>query len=91
MGLLGFGGPNQNRQWMLEGSVAVLLSRHLALGAEYRQKPDNLGLVEDDWRDVFVAWFPGKHVSVTAAYVDLGSIAGIDNQDGWYLSVMGYF
>lgn len=91
MGLLGFGGPNHSRRVQLEGSVAVLFDRHLAVGVEYRQKPDNLNLREDDWRDLFVAWFPNKHISLTAAYVDLGSIATIDNQNGWYLSLMGYY
>jgi hypothetical protein len=37
-----------------------------------------------------VAWFPNKHFSVTLAYVDLGSIAAIDKQTGWYLSTMWY-
>ena len=57
------------------------MRRNLALGAEYRAKPDNLnpsllgaGLKEDDWMDVFVAWAPCKHLSLTLAYVDLGHI-----------------
>ena len=91
MGLLGFGSANHDRSVQLELSSAVLLSQHLAVGVEYRQKPDNLGLQESDWRDVFVAWFPNKHVSVTAAYIDLGAIAALPKQTGWYLSVTGYF
>jgi hypothetical protein len=90
MGLLGFGGEGKNKQWLLEASTAVLMSRHIAIGMEFREKPDNLNLGEDHWRDVFVAWFPNKSVSVTAAWVDLGSIAAINDQTGWYLSVTGY-
>ncbi|MBB1381083.1 DUF3034 family protein, partial [Shewanella sp. SR41-2] len=30
-----------------------------------------------------------KHLSVVGAYVDLGSIAGFEQQQGWYLSVEG--
>lgn len=90
-GLLGFGGPEGNYDLVLEGSAAILFNKRLAVGFEYRQKPDNLGLDEDDWRDYFVAWFPSKHLSITAAYVDLGSIAQIDDQTGWYLSLMGYY
>ncbi|MFY8275374.1 DUF3034 family protein [Pseudoalteromonas sp. SSDWG2] len=91
MGLLGFGGAQGNGALHAELSAAVLFNQHLAVGMEYRQKPDNLGLGEDDWRDVFVAWFPNKHISVTAAYVQLGSIATVADQDGWYLSITGYY
>jgi len=91
-GLLGFGGDNNDSyQIMAEGSVAVLLSRRLALGMEYRQKPDNLpGLEEEDAMDVFVAYIPNKQFNLTAAWVDLGTIAGAENQRGPYLSLTGY-
>ena len=74
-----------------EVSAAVLLNKHLAVGIEYRQKPDNLGLKEDDWQDVFIAWFPNKHVNLTLAYLDLGTIAALPNQTGWYLSLSGSY
>ena len=90
IGLLGFGGANEKAKIQLEASTAILLDRHLAIGVEYRQKPDNLGLGENHWKDIFVAWFPNKNLSVTLAYVDLGSIAAIDKQTGWYLSTMWY-
>ncbi|WP_434930913.1 DUF3034 family protein [Shewanella sp. HL-SH5] len=91
IGLLGFGSVNSNDyQLMLEGSVAVLLRDDLALGYEYRQKPNQLDFAkEDDWQDIFLAWFANKHFSVTAAYADLGDIAGFEQQKGWYLSVEG--
>lgn len=88
-GILGFGGDrNGDAEAMFEGSVAYLLNRELAIGAEYRQKPDNLGIAteEDAW-DVFVAWAPTKNVSVTVAYVDLGNIVIADNQRGVYASL----
>jgi hypothetical protein len=69
----------------------VLLSRQLVLGIEYRQKPDNLpGLEEEDAMDVFVAYIPNKQFNLTAAWVDLGTIAGAENQRGPYLSLTGY-
>ncbi|MBD8525768.1 DUF3034 family protein [Pseudomarimonas arenosa] len=88
-GLLGFGGDRKHsRSLVAEASVALLLDRHWAVGAEYRQKPDNLGFAgEDDWRDVFVAWFPNKTISVVAAWADLGSIASLDGQEAWYVSI----
>lgn len=91
MGLLGFGGPDGNGELQTEMSVAVLLNKHIAVGTEYRTKPDNLGLNESDWQDFFIAWFPNKHLNVTLAYLDLGAIAAIPNQTGWYLSLSGSY
>ena len=106
-GLLGFGagGPGApsegGRKWQPEFSVAYLLNRTLAVGAEVRFKPNALesvgrragladALQEDDWKDLFVAWAPDKSLSMTLAYVDLGrvipGITGNRKQSGWYLS-----
>jgi hypothetical protein len=90
LGLLGFSGVNNdNYQIMAEASAAVLFSRHLAVGIEYRQKPDNLGLGEDDWLDVFISYIPNKDLSLTLAWAELGSIAGAEKQQGLYLSLNG--
>ncbi|BED90293.1 hypothetical protein PspMM1_27610 [Pseudoalteromonas sp. MM1] len=91
LGLLGYGGAGNDAEILFEGSTALFLSRSVAVGIEYRQKSNNLNLGEQDWKDLFVAWMPNKHVSVTAAYLDLGSIAGASDQTGWYLSVTGYW
>jgi len=90
-GLLGYGGDdNNNYEMQAETSLAALIGRRVAVGIEYRQKPDNLSYAkEDDWKDFFVAFVPDKHFSITAAWVDLGSIAGADNQHGFYLSLTG--
>jgi hypothetical protein len=103
-GLLGFGsGPSGTDAPALvpELSVAYLINRNLAIGAEYRVKPNNLeslgraaglgdALAEDNWKDLFVAWAPNKNTSVTLAYVDLGRIVpGVTanrRQTGYYLS-----
>lgn len=88
-GLLGFGGDRRrSREVVAEASATMLLDRHWALGVEFRQKPDNLGFArEDDWRDAFVAWFPNKRIAVVAAWADLGDIATLRDQRGWYLSL----
>ena len=92
-GLLGFGSADRGRYSVEpEFSVAWLARKDVALGVEYRFKPNNLAYAgaafrEDDWKDLFVAWAPTKHVSVTAAYVDLGNIVGHPRQTGGYLSV----
>jgi hypothetical protein len=89
IGILGFGGDRNNSyKPEFEGSVAYLLSRNWAIGAEYRQKPNNLGIAkEDDWYDAFVAWAPTKHVSLTLAYANLGNVVIKDHQRGLYASV----
>lgn len=88
-GILGFGGDKDDGyEPQLELSAAYLLSRNLAIGAEYRTKPDNLNIAaEDDAWDVFIAWAPVKNVSLTVAYVDLGNIVIADNQRGVYASL----
>jgi len=95
MGLLGFGGDQgDSRKVMPEVSAAYLINRHLAVGAEYRRKPHNLGVdPEKAYYDAFVAWFPTKHVSVTAAYANLGKITVFNpkTQRGLYLSVQAGF
>ena len=90
MGILGFGGEgHDNYQLMLEASAGILFSRHLAVGIEYRQKPDNLGLGEDDWRDIFISYIPSKSFNLTLAWAQLGTIAGAPSQNGLYLSLNG--
>ncbi len=95
MGLLGFGGDKgDSYEPMLEVSGAYLINRWLVAGAEYRQKPRNLGVDEEkDYYDVFVAWFPTKNVSVTAAYAVLGDITVFNKkkQRGAYLSLQAGF
>jgi hypothetical protein len=95
MGLLGFGGDKgDSYQAKLEMSAAYMISRKLVAGLEYRMKPRNLGADnEKAYYDAFVAWFPSKNVSVTAAYAVLGDITVFNptNQRGAYLSVQTGF
>ncbi len=108
-GLLGFGAAapgKSGRSLQPELSVAYLLRKNLAVGAEYRFKPNNLqtlgaaaglgaALREDDWKDLFIAWAPSKNLSLTLAYVDLGRIVpGVTagrRQTGYYLSAQVAF
>ena len=88
-GLLGFGSAGaSDYSVQFEGSIAYQLSRRAVIGTEYRSKPDNLAIArEDDWLDVFAAYAVTDNVTVTAAYVDLGSIATFDKQRGGFLSL----
>lgn len=91
-GLLGFGAAgNDDYRLEFEGSAGMLLSKRLLVGAEYRSKPNNLGLKEDDWFDVFAAYAVNKNLSVTVAYADLGTIATFKGQRGLYLSLQAGF
>jgi Protein of unknown function (DUF3034) len=109
-GLLGFGatlgGANNSYSLRPEISVALLLSKHWAIGAEYRKMPNRLqtagqaaglgdGLGAQDWKGIFVAWALNKNVSLTLAYVDLGTIVPATTakrrQKGGYLSVQAGF
>lgn len=109
-GLLGFGatlgGANNSYRLQPEISVAWLLRKDLAIGAEYRKMPNNLeraglaaglgdGLRAQDWRDIFIAWAPTKNISLTLAYVDLGTIVPATTnrrrQTGTYFSAQVAF
>lgn len=87
-GILGYGGDDADRRVNMEVAGAVFLTRSVAIGFEYRQKPDNLSAIkEDSARDIFIAYFPNKRVSLTAAWLDLGDIAGAPDQRGAYISL----
>ncbi len=100
-GLAGFGGDlDQSRSVVAEASLGAFINKHWLVGGEYRQQPENLTLLnQDDWYDLFVAWFPNKRWSLTAAWVNLGEISSVavpytdDDRDqrGAYISLTGAF
>jgi hypothetical protein len=91
-GLLGFGGDGSGYTLTPEFSAAVFLTDDVLLGAEYRDKPNNLtAFRENSAQDAFLAWAPVKNLTVTAAWTDLGRIAGKSPQQGIYVSLwLGY-
>ena len=93
MGLLGFGGDrSDSRRIKPEASIAVLPRDNLAIGVEYRAKPSNLTAApETRAADFFVAWWPMRNLSLTAAWVDLGQIANKTSQRSGYVSVQAQF
>jgi hypothetical protein len=97
-GLLGFGGDRSNsRSAEFEATIAYILNRKFAMGAEYREKTHNLSI--DDERaawDVFAAWTASRNLSIVVAFVSLGSIlapvTGVSrDQNGAYLSLQAGF
>jgi len=93
IGILGFGGDEGNNyKWSFEGAAGIFFNRHWLAGIEYRQKSDYLSAVkENDWLDFFITYIPNKSLTVTAAYLDLGDIAGAADQTGYYISLQGAF
>ncbi len=92
-GILGFGGQ-QNDGYRLEPevSLAILPRDDIATGFEWRERPNQLtGLREQAAADAFVAWFPLRWVSLTAAYLDLGNVAVKPGQRAWYASAVVQF
>jgi Protein of unknown function (DUF3034) len=94
-GLLGFGGAAEaDRTLQVEASLGLMLRDDLVVGAEVRTRPDNLGLAgfqeETAW-DVFVAWFPIRQASLTAAWLNLGNVASLKAQRGLYVSAQTTF
>ncbi len=91
--MLGYGGDlRDSHSVQVEGSLAYQFSRKFVVGAEYRTKPDNLGIArEDDWWDAFAAYALNRHVTATVAYTDLGSIATIEGQRGVLFQLQGSF
>ena len=99
-GILGFGGlggMDQKYKLQFEGSVAYLLTRKLAVGAEFRTKSNRLeGALggttfrEENAKDVFIAFAPTRNVSLTLAYVDLGQIALRDQRAAYASLQFGF-
>lgn len=88
-GLLGFGGDEEDGHTaQFEVSAAYMFTDRLVGGVEYRTRPDNLGFAEEeDGFDVFAAYAVTNNITLVAGYVDLGSIATFDDQNGAYLSI----
>ena len=95
-GILGFGGlagKQQGYKAQFEGSAALLLTRKLAVGGEFRTKSNRLegalggtSFREENAWDLFAAYAPARNLSVTVAYARLGQIA-LRRQDAAYVSL----
>jgi hypothetical protein len=93
-GILGFGGDlDRHRSVEPELTLAYIVTRTFAVGAEYRAMPHDLSVdAERDAYDAFAAWTISRNVSLVAAYVSLGSILApvtqrSHDQHGAYLSL----
>jgi len=106
-GGVGPNGPKAGYHVEPEFAVGYWINNNLVVGGEYRFMPHYQVLADhqvpgygplgdalsksSDWKDVYVAYFPVKYISVTLAYADLGVIASEKNQNGVYISATASF
>jgi hypothetical protein len=101
IGILGFESATEDGYTaQFEASIGLFLNDKTVIGMEYRTKPDNEigGMKEDDWGDLFFAYFPTSNMALVLAYAELGDIAAEatsgdfgEDQRGLYLQVQGNF
>ena len=104
IGILGFGSKwEDNYSATFETSIGAFLNDKTVVGVEYRMKPDNIDpLKEDDWGDLFFAYFPNPNMAIVAAAAIFGDIAAAEHgasggnnfgldQRGLYLQVQANF
>ena len=89
-GLLGF---NSHRDTVVEANAVLFVTDSLLLGAEYRQKPNNLdrlaGLVghEDDWWTLCAAYIVNDRVTISGGYGNFGNILNADEENVWAIKM----
>ncbi|MHC5035437.1 MAG: DUF3034 family protein [Planctomycetota bacterium] len=91
----GFLGFTNDYDLTFEGSAVMLVTDRLAVGAEYRQKPDELGRIpgviggEDDWWDVHAAYIVNDHMNIYATVGHAGTV--LNHKDEiFYAAVLKY-
>jgi hypothetical protein len=88
IGLFGF---TDVRDFVFEGNAVVLVTDRLAMGAEYRQKPDAYdeipGLIgnEDDWWSLVFGYVANDHLTVSGGYFNLGQVLNRDENAAFAL------
>lgn len=97
-GILGFGGngAGNSDSYSAQGefSGGLFVASNAIVGAEYRMMPDNLkgsGIKQNDWWDVYFAYLPSPHYSLTLAYANIGKIVVPGRQQGLYLQVQASY
>lgn len=89
-GYLGFG---DEYRASFEGNAAWLLTDHIALAYEFRQKHDPYGRIpglvgaEDNWQTVGVGIIFNEHLTLTAGWGYFGNVLNSVEDGGWALSL----
>lgn len=90
-GYLGF---SDDAKILPEVTLAIMPESNVAVGIEFRAKPDEYKAVagvgsfgEDNWSDFFIAYFPTKGLSITGAVVNFGNIVNRNVNTGLYMNM----
>jgi hypothetical protein len=77
--------------------MAVFLSHHFALAAEYKQQPTDYrpigGLVQkaDDWLTVDAVYIVNKHMTIAAGWTHFGKMLNHEDNGVWGLTTKWEF
>ena len=86
---LGFLGFTRKRKFLAEGNVVVFLTDRLALGAEYRMKPNEYKRIgdlvqpEDDWWTIVFAYVFNSHLTISGGYGHFGRVLQHNANGSW--------
>ena len=89
----GFLGFDNAYKMVVELNFAYFITDWWAVGAEYRQKPDEYGRIpglvgeENDWWDICTAFIINPNLTLKAAYVDFGVLADTKEDAGFVFGV----
>jgi hypothetical protein len=93
-GLCGF---TDKYNYEFEGNIAVFLSHHFALAAEYKQQPDDYrpigGLVQkaDDWLTLDAVYIVNKHMTIAGGYAHFGKMLNHNDNGVWGITTKWEF
>lgn len=93
----GLGGFTDRYNFEFEGNIAVFLSHHLALAAEYKQQPTDYqpigSLVQkaDDWFTLDAVYIVNKHMTLAAGYAHFGKMLNHEDNGVWGITTKWEF
>jgi hypothetical protein len=94
VGFLGFGSTYRAT---FEGNVACLLTDHILVAYEFRQKTDPYGEIpgligtESNWHAIDLAYILNKHTTFVAGWAALGVLCNTTENGAWYLQLKHEF
>jgi hypothetical protein len=96
IGLLGFG---DTYHLTFEGNLVYMLTDHIAVGYEFRQKTDPYGTIasnepgewlvgpEDNWHAVEVGYIINKRTTLCAGWGHFGNLVNSEANDSWLMQL----
>ena len=93
----GLGGFTDRYNFEFEGNIAVFLSHHFALVAEYKQQPTDYrpigSLVQkaDDWWTLDAVYIVNKHMTIAAGWAHFGKMLNHEDNGVWGITTKWEF